>query len=226
MIEKLVPVDLPPGLVNNGTTYQSKGRWFSGNLVRFFQGTIQPVGGWTKRTLTGATIVGVPNAAVSWQTNDGLSWMAIGTDTSLYVVDSNNVVSDVLTVGLTGGTPYRWQLAVFGSWVIAVYNLQTFDAGFSINGLVWQGDPAVRATQISAGNITNVPNTMFGCVSTPERFLVLLRGSDPDGAAHRAPTGGAILDPTTGLVVQQSLGGAPAPTGSATFDPEGGGLVL
>ena len=55
-MDNLIPLELPPGMRNNGTTYQSKGRWYTGNFVRFFNGTIQPIGGWAARSLTGATI--------------------------------------------------------------------------------------------------------------------------------------------------------------------------
>lgn len=222
MIEKLIEIDLPPGYLNNGTTYQSKGRWFTGNLVRFFQDTIQPIGGWVQRTTTGATILGVPNCAVSWETNDGLSFIAIGTDTSLYIVDANNVVYDVMQKDLTGvPTSIRWQLCVFGSYLIANYNLTTFSLTSSLNTLVWKGDVTKVTTQIGIDPVTGIgvatPVTVFGVVSTPERFLVLLRGSDANGAARRAPTGGAVFDPTTGLVIDSSLNGAPV--------PEGGGIV-
>jgi len=54
-MDKLLPLKLPPGMRNTGTVYQSKDRWNTGNLVRFFNDTIQPIGGWTKRTLTNGT---------------------------------------------------------------------------------------------------------------------------------------------------------------------------
>ena len=47
------PVTPPPGLWRNGTKYQAKGLWYEANLVRFFSGTIQPVGGWQAATLDG-----------------------------------------------------------------------------------------------------------------------------------------------------------------------------
>ena len=39
-------VAFPLGVYRNGTEYQSKGRWYDGNLTRFLDGTIRPVGGW------------------------------------------------------------------------------------------------------------------------------------------------------------------------------------
>ncbi len=226
MIEKLIEVNLPPGYLNNGTTYQSKGRWFTGNLVRFFQDTIQPIGGWVQRTTTGAAILGVPNAAVSWETNDAKSFIAIGTSTSLYIVDSSNVVYDVLPAGLTGATPpLYWSLCVFGSYLIANYNKTAFNFADALNTLAWKGDTTLKAVQIGQDPVTGIgkqtPISIFGVVSTPERFLVLLRGSDADGAARRAPTGGAVFDPSNGRVVDPSLNGAPVPDGGAIVSDSG-----
>lgn len=177
MIEDLYPLELPSGLVNNGTTYQSKNRWFTGSLTRFFQGTIQPVGGWVQRTTTGATITGTPNAAHAWADNAGNSWLAIGTSTGIWVVSSANVVTDILTVGLVGGTPYQWQLDNFGSYLIATFNLTAYNVNNSLNVLAWTGDTSTKC--VSAFDATNGPNTVYGSFVTPERFLVCLRGSDP-----------------------------------------------
>jgi hypothetical protein len=43
-----VPVALPPGVLRNGTLYQAKGRWYGANLVRWREGAMQPIGGWTR----------------------------------------------------------------------------------------------------------------------------------------------------------------------------------
>lgn len=46
----LVPLKLQPGLFQNGTLYQAKDRWARGSLVRFYEKTIRPVGGWQEFT--------------------------------------------------------------------------------------------------------------------------------------------------------------------------------
>lgn len=50
----LITLDLPPGLYRQGTKYQSKGRWYEAQLVRFLEDTVRPVGGWSR--LSEATI--------------------------------------------------------------------------------------------------------------------------------------------------------------------------
>ena len=47
----LVPLKIPAGIYRNGTEYQAMGRWYDSNLVRWFEGTLRPVGGWLLRGL-------------------------------------------------------------------------------------------------------------------------------------------------------------------------------
>lgn len=192
MIETLLPIKLPPGMVYKGTAYQSKGRWRLGSLVRFFQGNVQPIGGWAQRSLTGATISGTPNAAISWVMDNGTAWLAIGTTTGLYVVSSANVVYNITPVtGLFASPPYIWQLDLFGSYLIATYNAPAIAApsNSAVNFYVWTGDTGVVAHLstgttaddglFGASSILTAPQACFGVVTTPERFLFLLRGQSP-----------------------------------------------
>ncbi len=52
----LLPVTPPAGIVKNGTDYANKGRWVDGNLVRFENGFLKPVGGWSKVRNTALTV--------------------------------------------------------------------------------------------------------------------------------------------------------------------------
>lgn len=188
MIESLIPVDLPPGFKNNGTTYQSKNRWFAGNFVRFFQKKIQPIGGWVQRSLSGS-ISGVPNAAISWTTNDNISWLVVGTSTGLYAVSSANVVQNITPVTgfVTGGNAVYWQLSVFGSYLIAVYNFGTGTPSSQVNAFYWDNNVSSIALQLQASAL-DAPSQFHGCVVTPERFLMLLRGSDIAVLGGTSPT--------------------------------------
>ena len=44
----LLPIKIPPGFFKNATQYQAKNRWYSGNLVRFSEGRLRPIGGWQR----------------------------------------------------------------------------------------------------------------------------------------------------------------------------------
>lgn len=48
MSAKRFPLDLPAGMVAAGTTLQSEGRWYDGQLIRFLGKDKMPVGGWRR----------------------------------------------------------------------------------------------------------------------------------------------------------------------------------
>ena len=76
----LIPLQIPKGQYRNGTEYMSQGRWRDGNLVRWHDDALRPVGGWIPRqqadtTNTDITSVGSVAGAVrgthTWVDNDG-----------------------------------------------------------------------------------------------------------------------------------------------------------
>ena len=72
----LIPLSFPPGVYRAGTEYQSKGRFYDANLVRWFEGNLRPVGGW--RSKSASTVTGKGRAILTWLTNLSVSWIAIG----------------------------------------------------------------------------------------------------------------------------------------------------
>lgn len=191
----LLPLKFPPGLFNTGTAYQSKGRWHAGNCVRFFGGAIQPIGGWVQRALTGATITGIPNAAISWQANpQGFvtttpSYLVIGTTTGLFAIANNTQVYDITPTepsytSLSVVTrPRYWQLDVFGSYLMATFNT---NPGDGCNLYQWDGDTSHIAVMMGS-DLGNIPQSAFGLFVTPERFVVALRGKNPSNMAMPTP---------------------------------------
>ena len=45
----LIPLQLPPGVLRNGTDFESSNRWRDASLVRWNDGSLRPVGGWKVR---------------------------------------------------------------------------------------------------------------------------------------------------------------------------------
>ncbi len=186
MIETLYPLKFPPGIYHNGTKTQSTGRWYDGNLVRFYQGTIQPVGGWTQRTTTGATITGVPNAAIGVLRNDDSKYLVIGTSHGLFVCSDTNVVSDITPPILVGQTTLDWQLETFGQLLVAC--VSPFINTTNNNLYKWDGNPDAWATlvidaadglDVDTINYFRAPSKVKGILATPERFLFVLQHADP-----------------------------------------------
>lgn len=169
-VDNLLPLKLPPGMRNTGTVYQSKGRWYTGNLVRFFQDTIQPIGGWVARQVSGATMAGVPRAMVSYRRNDDTQIIVIGTTRGLYAI-SGSVVYDITPAAVVSTVTARvWQLDVFGAYLVAVDLTAPSTAG---GAYYWTGDTAVVAAVLAPFSGSN-PTLALSVVTTPERFLTVL----------------------------------------------------
>ena len=73
----LYPITPPAGIIKNGTDYANTGRWVDGDLVRFENGYLKPIGGWTSFKDTALT--GTPIAMYSYRTNGGDKVLAVGT---------------------------------------------------------------------------------------------------------------------------------------------------
>ena len=98
----LIPFTPPPGVYRNGTAYEAKGRWYDCNLVRWKDGRLQPLGGWEKTV--GATLTGIGRSMMTWRDYSGNRWLAIGTNSKLYIFDSlAGEPSDVTPSGLIEG---------------------------------------------------------------------------------------------------------------------------
>ncbi|MDA1189407.1 MAG: hypothetical protein O2854_07005 [Chloroflexi bacterium] len=180
MADTLLPLKIPPGMRQTGTVYQSKGRWFTGNFVRFFQDTIQPIGGWVARSITSTAPTGVPRAMVTYKITGGATHVTvIGTTRGIWAIKAG-VWYDVTPSTVTTNVAARvWQFDVFGEYLIAV-DFQAPTSGGTL--YYWTGDTAVVAAPIPNGPIVGaiqVSQSARSVVATPERFLVMLGGFEP-----------------------------------------------
>ena len=172
MADTLMPLKVPPGMRNTGTVYQSKGRWHDGNFVRFFQDTIQPIGGWYPRTLSGATMSGIPRSMVSYRRNDDTQVVVIGTTRGLYAIVASVVYDITPSEVVSNNTARVWQLDVFGARLVAVDLIAPNTAGAVYS---WTGDTAATGELVSPFTGTT-PLNALSVVCTPERFFVVLGG--------------------------------------------------
>ena len=97
----LIPLKIPPGVYRNGTEYQAAGRWYDSNLVRWYENTLRPIGGWRKRSTT--QLSGLCRGLLAWRSNSGGRYVAAGTQSKLYVMDENSVIKDITPTGFTTG---------------------------------------------------------------------------------------------------------------------------
>jgi hypothetical protein len=105
----LVPLSLPPGVLYNGTRYQSKGRWLDAHLIRFIEKTIRPLGGWAELATSAAAatpvkvaedlFAGSGNLSAHTPTSGFTAW-EYGGAASDWVIDGPST-----SASRTGGSP-------------------------------------------------------------------------------------------------------------------------
>lgn len=116
-----IPIKLKPGFYKNGTEFEGSNRWRDGSLVRWLDGSLRPIEGWTERktSFSNYPIRGMH----TWQANDGSAWIAAGSANELIVMTgsgtSYDITPDDLAPGITDAavnTGYGFGLYGTGYW--------------------------------------------------------------------------------------------------------------
>jgi len=195
----LTPLNIPAGMYRNGTEYQQTSRWYDANLVRWYGGTIRPVGGWRKAS--GTQMVGACRAIYPWRENDNEARAAIGTHNHLYIYSAGSIW-DITPTGLTGGridsiAGYGYGYSTYGGGAYgaahapgAVTDATTWSldswgehlvACSTSDGRIYEWANAVLTP---AAVIANAPTNCRGVIVTPERHLLVYgAGGDPRSIA-------------------------------------------
>lgn len=196
----LLPVTPPAGIVKNGTDYANKGRWVDGDLVRFENGYLKPVGGWSK--LRSTALDGRPIGMYTYTDNVGNPVLAVGTTEKVYVFYENTwrdvtptgFVNDASTSPLGFGA-YHWGVEDYGdarsqSGLPLKQGHFSFDNWgehlifcFSGDGKIYQWRPESQpggTTDTIATAVTNAPTNNEAILVTNERHLLAIgSGGDP-----------------------------------------------
>lgn len=189
----LIPLKIPPGMYRNGTEYESAGRWNDGNLVRWADGVMRPVGGWRQRVTSAAT--GRPCGLSTWADNAAARWAAIGTHSKLYGAQSGVDLYDITPAGYTVGradavAAVGYGSSTYGSGAYGTPRPITTTAGVleattwaldnwgqrllacaSTDGRIYEWD---RNTAAAATVLTNAPTQNRSMIVTAERFVFAL----------------------------------------------------
>lgn len=170
--------------------------------MRWYEGSMQPIGGWVQRTA--GAVTGKPRAMIAYADNDSLRWIIIGTHSKLYALtQTGDTPVDITPVGFTAGNadassgagygigPYgadaygttrvdsaaiqeagMWTLDTFGE---VTYGIMAADS----NLYKWTPpDTGVKAVAVSGAPQGSA------VVVTPERFIFVL-GADGDNRTVR-----------------------------------------
>jgi len=193
----LIPLQLPPGILRNGTEYEQSNRWRDANLIRWHNNSMRPVGGFSTRLAS--AFDSAPRGLHAWRDNSDGTQIAAGTYNKLFYVNTSGTVTDISPTSFLagtedaavniayGGAAYNngfygvtrpntgvfqeattWSLDNWGEYLVGC----TSDDGKLYE---WQLDPDVVAAQI-----TNAPVSNLGLIVTEERFIFALgAGGNP-----------------------------------------------
>lgn len=194
-------LEIPPGVFRNGTQYQSRGRWYDVNGVRWFERAMQPIGGWEVLQASGGTaitVAGVPRGMNAWRGNDGAGWLSIGTNTKLYAF-SAGVKTDITPSAIVAGSADTTDPSSTATYGSGAYGLGAYGIGVPASDPIpaatwqldtlgdylvgvllgdgklywWDRNPAHLAVVPTASSGT-VPTSAKGVVVTPEKFVFVL----------------------------------------------------
>lgn len=202
IIEQYVPLRFAPGVYKQGTKYQAKGRWHNSNLVRWYEDTMGPIGGWAKNKSTAGavlTISGKARGMLGWKDDANQAWMAIGTAPGKLYEYNNQAITDVTPSDLVQGNvdgsfsnnggwgdgfwadvgdPDEWGFSLGASTLLAPDTWQLDNYGKWLVA-TYTADGRILLQKLDGAAATAVPGAPInnrGLVVTPERFLVALGG--------------------------------------------------
>ena len=193
----LIPLNLPAGQYRNGTEYQSQGRWRDGNLIRWHEGALRPIGGWRQRGTV--DINGVARTMVAWEDNSNNRRVALGTHNKLYAMTAGNTISDITPAGFTSGRVDATAFTGYGGSTFGngLYGLPSEDTGSILRATTWSlenwGEYLLGCTAddgkiyqwtlnsaTPAAVLSNAPTSCSGMMVTEERFVFAFgAGGDP-----------------------------------------------
>ena len=193
----LIPLQLPPGVHRNGTDFESSNRWRDANLVRWNDGSLRPVGGWSTRKESATA--SVPRALHAWVDNSNASAMVAGTHNKLIYINASGTLSDITPSGLTSGDVNAVINTAFGGgfWGLGLYGTTRPNTGVYQEATTWaldnwgqyllacsSKDGKIYEWQLNTSvlptALTNAPVGNNSMLVTEERFVFALgAGGNP-----------------------------------------------
>jgi hypothetical protein len=149
MPKRLLETSFPPGFTD-GTPRQVKQRWLSGNFVRFRDGRLRPMGGWTELPLSrhSESLDSAVRGAHAWRDNTQTGLLAFGTVGVSGSYGQLYACSVVTPASFTDSTADTTD----GSADITVDDGTAYEIGDSITGAGIPADTTISA--VSGNTIT------------------------------------------------------------------------
>ena len=179
-VGQLTDVTPPPGMDKRWDPYSVGAKWYDGDKIRWHNGVLEKIGGWTK--LVATPLVGIARAGHSWATLEGTATLALGTECYLYHYAGGNV-SDI--------TPIRVSAAALPTDPFATVSASsTITVTHNTHG-------AVVGDRVTYSGVTNPVNGIT-INSTPYTILTVADANtytiaDTETASSSASAGGATV---------------------------------
>ena len=150
-----IPLDPPPGLNGDDTSYAANGRWADGSNVRFRLGRAEAIGGW--ESLMAASLTGVCRSIFPWTDNSAVLNIAFGTHSALQLWQGGALRDITPASGFAPGAIDGAGSAGFGTGAYGAggYGEPSTTDYFP---LTWTNDTASRATALAnaPANVTHM----------------------------------------------------------------------
>lgn len=202
----ITTIKMPPGVFRNGTRYQAKGRWFSANRVRWYNGAIKPIGGWEQREdVNGALIPALTSAdeyirdGHAWRDNDKQQYAVFGSNETLYWLRPDGVAEDINSGPVVA--PGNAQPALASGYGTGLYGLGAYgvtppELDATLNDVArwkfdnwgenllalpdWDGGlyEWVPSTGNDIAAVTNAPTDITDFIVTQERIVMTVGGAE------------------------------------------------
>lgn len=150
---KIIPIDILPGIFKNTTRVEARNRYVNGDKVRWRGGLPEKKGGFS-RELTSGLIQGVARSALSWQSLTQEKLMAVGTHRGLYIY-SGGQYFDITPISDTTSLTDKITTVIGQSFVKVDNPLRTVRVGDTVrfpspvtyNGITLSGFYYVDSTE-------------------------------------------------------------------------------
>ena len=117
MESPFIPLRLPPGVSNNGTEYENKGRYTDIDLVRWRNKRLRPIGGWASLATEG----GIIRRVHTWSDDLAVSRAALGSSEGLSFVTTAGAVTDISPIGWSNiDASASWSFGDRGERLLAI----------------------------------------------------------------------------------------------------------
>lgn len=152
----LISLKLPAGVVKEATPYDTPGRWWDANLIRWRGGVLEPVGGWERASAS--PMASIVRKMHVWRDNANIERLLLGEDEGLTVETDGSFVD----ITPTNFTPLT-DVGAFG-YGVNDYNEETFGTPRSTPSETY-------ADAVAIWTMDNWGEDVLACASSDGRIL-------------------------------------------------------